>query len=84
MTAEKVLQIVLREMRAVSDYWRGDWRDFDGRILECQFEGIEEWANKAIANKTEKEYREESDALLKRDEESAELDLLYKEIQLPN
>ena len=59
---ERILQVVLREMMAVRDYWRSDWSDFDGRTLECQLEGIEEWANKAIANETNEEYTGETDS----------------------
>ena len=66
MKSEKVLQIVLREMMAVRDYWRSDWSDFDGRTLECQLEGIEEWANKAVADKTNEEYTEETDGYKER------------------
>ena len=44
---EAILDIVLREMRAVGAAWRMDWSDFDGRTLRDQLNDIAEWAERA-------------------------------------
>jgi len=49
MNAEKVLDIVLREMQAYGCGWRNDWSDFDGRQLRGQLIELALWAKKALA-----------------------------------
>jgi len=48
MNAEKVLDIVLREMQAYAYGWRCDWSDFDGRHLRDQLNDLAIWAEGAL------------------------------------
>jgi len=50
MKAEKVLEIVLREMRAYGNGWRSDWSGFDGRTLQWQLDNINSFAKKALTS----------------------------------
>jgi hypothetical protein len=46
--AEKVLDIVLREMAAIGAGWRADWKGFDGRTLRHQLNNLANWARFAL------------------------------------
>ena len=56
MDAEKVLAIVLREIRAYGLGWRMDWADFDGRTLRAQLYSLADWADGASHDSHGKEY----------------------------
>ena len=56
MEAVKVLEVVIREMRAYGWGWRNDWSQFDGRLLRDQLCALSAWARKAIAGEITEEY----------------------------
>ena len=58
MEAEKVLQIVCREMTQIGYGWRGDWSDFDGRRLRDQLDDLDSWAEKALTSEIDLDYTE--------------------------
>ncbi len=47
MEDKKVLEVVLREMKAYGEGWRMDWSGFDGRTLRDQLNSLAAWAVKA-------------------------------------
>ena len=51
MKLKKVLEILLREMRAYGQAYRNDWHDFDGRQLKKQLEELAEWAEHAMKHR---------------------------------
>ena len=61
MVIDKILEVVLREMRAYGTGWRINWVDFDGRSLRFQLDSIAEWAEKAKSGEIDKEYTSGSD-----------------------
>lgn len=63
MKADKVLEIVLREMTAYGIAYRTDWSEFDGRTLRDQLDDIEKWAKKALDSNDEIGYTEGTDFL---------------------
>ena len=56
MKAEKVIEIMGRELRAIGKYYRNDWSDFDGRSLRSQLENLASWGEKATKGDTQEEF----------------------------
>ena len=56
MNAERVLEIVCREMCKIGSGWRISWGDFDGRTLRAQLDELDKWAGKALKGETDEEY----------------------------
>ncbi len=48
----KIIQTLLREMRAYGAAWRADWSDFDGRTLRDQLGGLATWAERCLDEDT--------------------------------
>ena len=56
MNAEKVVEIMGRELAAIGQYYRNDWSDFDGRTLRSQLADLASWGAKAAKGETQEEY----------------------------
>ena len=56
MECKKVLEIVLREMKAYGRGWRNDWSEFDGRYLRNQLNELALWAVDTLAGENDKEF----------------------------
>jgi len=64
MKAEKVLQIVQREICAIGEDWRMDWSDFDGRILRDQLDAISSFIDMALKSDVDIDFTEGTERLL--------------------
>ena len=64
----KILDIVLREIRAIGQGWRMDWNDFDGRTLRSQINGIAAWAGRARTDPNTPEYTDGTEFLKHQEE----------------
>ena len=58
MKAEKVLEIVNRELTAIGNGWRYDWSDFDGRSLSSQLSSISSFSDRALKSDVDIDYTE--------------------------
>ena len=63
MDAQKVLDIVLREMTAIGEGWRADWNGFDGRTLRHQLGKLADWARMALRSDNDLDYTDGTEFL---------------------
>lgn len=48
MNAEKVVEIMGRELGAIGQYYRNDWSGFDGRTLRSELDRLARWGAGAV------------------------------------
>ncbi len=52
-TPEEILEVVILEMRSYACGWRSDGSDFNGRVLQWQFDDLTEWAMLSLTTEME-------------------------------
>lgn len=63
MNAEKVVEIMGRELGAIGQYYRNDWSDFDGRTLRSELNELAQWGAGAVKGEGALDFTDFTDML---------------------
>lgn len=67
MNAEKIVEIMGRELDAIGQYYRNDWSGFDGRTLQGELNRLATWGIGAVKGEGVEDFTEFTEQLAEQD-----------------